>query len=117
MMLDVMDGKGPIYMQTAEAIQNIAEAQGRSQGAQEEAQGARERGLGRLPGHDHLQAILWAATNVQPEEKPSEIMAASPYFIGSHSGASGAWVSGPEDLQTDETKAEYFWGYTNMTTT
>ena len=62
------------------------------------------------------QAILWAATNVQPEEKSSEIAAAEPYFIGSHSGASGAWVSGPEDLQTDETKCEYFWGYANMST-
>ena len=62
------------------------------------------------------QAILWAATNVQPEESASEIAAAEPYFIGSHSGASGAWVSGPEDLQTDETRAEYFWGYANMST-
>ena len=47
---------------------------------------------------------------------PSEIAAAEPYFIGSHSGASGAWVSGPEDLQSDESKSEYFWGYANMTT-
>ena len=62
------------------------------------------------------QAILWAASNVQPEEKPSEIMACDPYFIGSHSGASGAWVSGPEDLQNDATKGEYFWGYPQMTT-
>ena len=62
------------------------------------------------------QAILWAATNVQPEQKSSEIAAAEPYFIGSHSGASGAWVSGPEDLQTDETKNQYFWGYSNMST-
>jgi adenylylsulfate reductase subunit A len=62
------------------------------------------------------QALLWAATNVQPEERSSEIAAAEPYFIGSHSGASGAWVSGPEDLQTAETKPEYFWGYTNMAT-
>jgi adenylylsulfate reductase subunit A len=62
------------------------------------------------------QAILWAATNVQPEEKSSEIAAAEPYFIGSHSGASGAWVSGPEDLQTDTTKNDYFWGYANMST-
>jgi adenylylsulfate reductase subunit A len=62
------------------------------------------------------QAILWAATNVEPERKPSEIMACDPYFIGSHSGASGAWVSGPEDLQTADTKAEYFWGYPHMTT-
>ncbi len=62
------------------------------------------------------QALLWASTNVYPEEKPSEIAACEPYFIGSHSGASGAWVSGPEDLQTDGTKDEYFWGYANMTT-
>ena len=62
------------------------------------------------------QAILWAASNVQPEERSSEIAAAEPYFIGSHSGASGAWVSGPEDLQTDETKKEYFWGYAHMAT-
>ena len=33
------------------------------------------------------QALLWASTNVQPEEKASEIAAAEPYFIGSHSGA------------------------------
>ncbi|MFH1176985.1 MAG: adenylylsulfate reductase subunit alpha, partial [Acidobacteriota bacterium] len=58
------------------------------------------------------QAHLWAATNVQPEEKASEIAAAEPYFIGSHSGASGAWVSGPKDLAP----AEYFWGYEHMST-
>jgi len=58
------------------------------------------------------QAHLWAATNVQPEEKPSEIAAAEPYFIGSHSGASGAWVSGPKDLAPPE----YFWGYEQMST-
>jgi len=62
------------------------------------------------------QALLWAATNLQPEERASEIAAAEPYFIGSHSGASGAWVSGPEDLQTADTKGDYFWGYTNMST-
>ena len=43
-------------------------------------------------------------------------MACDPYFIGSHSGASGAWLSGPEDLQTSKTKDEYFWGYAHMTT-
>jgi adenylylsulfate reductase subunit A len=58
------------------------------------------------------QAILWAATNTAPEERSSEIAAAEPYFIGSHSGASGAWVSGPQDLSPPE----YFWGYENMST-
>jgi adenylylsulfate reductase subunit A len=62
------------------------------------------------------QALLWAGTNVEPEKRSSEIAAAEPYFIGSHSGASGAWVSGPEDLQNDKTKSEYFWGYGNMST-
>ena len=57
------------------------------------------------------QAILWAASNIMPEDSRSEIAACEPYFIGSHSGASGAWVSGPEDLDTP-----YKWGYGNMCT-
>jgi adenylylsulfate reductase subunit A len=117
MMLDVMDGKGPIYMQTAEAIKNISEA--------EEDPKERKKKLKELESEaweDFLdmtisQAHLWAASNIAPEEKPSEIAACEPYFIGSHSGASGAWVSGPEDLQNDTSKNDYFWGYTNMATT
>ena len=58
------------------------------------------------------QAILWAASNISPEERSSEIAAAEPYFIGSHSGASGAWVSGPKDLAP----AEYAWGEDNECT-
>ena len=54
------------------------------------------------------QALLWAATNVEPEVKSSEIAATEPYFISSHSGSSGAWVSGPEDLSAG---TDYFWGY------
>jgi len=116
MMLDVMDGKGPIYMQTAEAIQNISE-----QVTDEKERKKKLKELESEAWEDFLdmtisQALLWASTNVAPEEKPSEIAACEPYFIGSHSGASGAWVSGPEDLQTDATKGDYFWGYTNMTT-
>jgi adenylylsulfate reductase subunit A len=116
MMLDVMDGKSPIYMQTANAIKKIAE-----QAPDEKAAKKKLKELEAEAWEDFLdmtisQAILWAATNVEPEVKPSEIMACDPYFIGSHSGASGAWVSGPEDLQNDATKAEYFWGYANMTT-
>jgi len=116
MMLDVMEGKAPIYMQTAEAIQRIAD-----QSPDEKSAKKKLKELEAEAWEDFLdmtisQAILWAASNVEPEKKPSEIMACDPYFIGSHSGASGAWVSGPEDLQTAETKDEYFWGYTNMTT-
>jgi adenylylsulfate reductase, subunit A len=116
MMLDVMDGKGPIYMQTAEAIQKIA-----NQETDPKALKKKLKELESEAWEDFLdmtisQAHLWAASNIAPEEKPSEIAACEPYFIGSHSGASGAWVSGPEDLQSDESRSEYFWGYTNMTT-
>jgi len=112
MMLDVNDGKGPIMMRTEEAIAKIADA--------ETDPKARKKKLKELESEaweDFLdmtisQAILWAASNTAPEEKPSEIAACEPYFIGSHSGASGAWVSGPEDLAPKD----YFWGYANMTT-
>lgn len=112
MMLDVDEGKGPIYMQTAEAIEKLSE--------EEPDEKKRRRKLKELESEaweDFLdmtisQAILWAATNVAPDEKPSEIAAAEPYFIGSHSGASGAWVSGPEDMAP----SEYNWGYCNMST-
>ena len=116
MMLDVMDGKSPIYMQTHDAIKAIAD-----EAPDEKSAKRKLRELESEAWEDFLdmtisQAILWAATNTEPEVKPSEIMACDPYFIGSHSGASGAWVSGPEDLQTAETKDEYFWGYPHMTT-
>jgi adenylylsulfate reductase subunit A len=97
-MLDVMEGKGPIYMRTEEAIQKIAD-----QSPDEKTYKKKMKELESEAWEDFLdmtisQAILWAATNTAPEEKPSEIAAAEPYFIGSHSGASGAWVSGPKDL-------------------
>jgi adenylylsulfate reductase subunit A len=112
MMLDVMEGKGPIYMRTEEAIQKIAD-----EAPDEKAYKKKMKELEAEAWEDFLdmtisQAILWAATDTQPEEKPSEIAAAEPYFIGSHSGASGAWVSGPKDIAPDE----YFWGHEGMTT-
>ncbi len=112
-MLDTMDGLGPVYMKTEEAISNIAEAY------KDDPKGYKKKmkELEAEAWEDFLdmtisQALLWASTDVFPEKEPSEIAAAEPYFIGSHSGASGAWVSGPKDLAPDE----YFWGYANMTT-
>jgi len=112
-MLDVMEGKGPIFMETDQAIQKIA-AQYKDD---PKAFKKKMKELESEAWEDFLdmtisQAILWAGTNVFPEEKHSEIAAAEPYFIGSHSGASGAWVSGPADLAPPE----YHWGYTNMAT-
>jgi adenylylsulfate reductase subunit A len=116
MMLDVMDGKSPIYMQTAEAIKRIADDSPDEKSAKKKLKELEAEAWEDFLDMTISQAILWAATNTEPDKKPSEIMACDPYFIGSHSGASGAWVSGPEDLQNEETKSEYFWGYPNMTT-
>ncbi|CAA7599836.1 adenylyl-sulfate reductase [Acididesulfobacillus acetoxydans] len=113
-MLDLNAGKGPVYMRTEEAIANLA----KQYEGDEKAFKKKMKTLEAEAWEDFLdmtisQALLWAATNVQPEEKPSEIGPTEPYFIGSHSGASGAWVSGPEDLSAG---TDYFWGYANMTT-
>jgi adenylylsulfate reductase subunit A len=116
MMLDVMDGKAPIYMQTAAAIKKIADSTPDEKEAKKKLKELEAEAWEDFLDMTISQAILWAATNVEPDKKPSEIMACDPYFIGSHSGASGAWVSGPEDLQTPATKSEYFWGYPHMTT-
>jgi adenylylsulfate reductase subunit A len=116
-MLDEFEGKGPIYMRTEEAIQKIAEQFKDDPAAYKK----KMKELEAEAWEDFLdmtisQAILWAGTDVQPEEKSSEIAAAEPYFIGSHSGASGAWVSGPKDLQSAESASEYCWGYDYMST-
>ncbi|WP_449241399.1 adenylyl-sulfate reductase subunit alpha [Desulfoscipio gibsoniae] len=112
-MLDVSEGKGPLLMMTNEAIGKLADAYKDDPKAFKK----KMKELESEAWEDFLdmtiaQALLWAATNTAPEEKSSEIAAAEPYFIGSHSGASGAWVSGPEDIAP----ADYFWGYANMTT-
>ena len=111
-MLDVEAGLRPLYMETHEAIAKLAEQYKDDPKAFKK----KMKELESEAWEDFLdmtisQAHLWAAQNVKPEEKHSEIAACEPYFIGSHSGASGAWVSGPEDLDTP-----YKWGYTNMTT-
>ncbi len=112
MMLDVQEGKGPIYMRTDEAIQKIATSETDEKAAKKKLKELESEAWEDFLDMTISQAILWAATNTAPEEKPSEIAAAEPYFIGSHSGASGAWVSGPKDIAPDE----YFWGYDCMST-
>ncbi|MEJ2098682.1 MAG: adenylyl-sulfate reductase subunit alpha [Desulfobacterales bacterium] len=117
MMIEMFrKGQGPILMHTDKAIAKIAE-----QTPDEKTYKKELKKLEAEAWEDFLdmtisQAILWASKDVFPEKGPSEIMPSEPYFIGSHSGASGAWCSGPEDLQTAESKKEYFWGYNRMTT-
>jgi len=111
-MIDLFAGKGPIYMQTAEAIQNIANAAENPKEAKKKLKELEAEAWEDFLDMTISQALLWAGQNIQPEEKPSEIAPCEPYFIGSHSGATGAWVSGPEDIAP----AEYKWGYDQMTT-
>jgi adenylylsulfate reductase subunit A len=107
MLTDILDGKGPIYMRTDEALANLAAG---------DAKKLRE--LESEAWEDFLdmtisQALLWSAQNIAPEEKASELQLAEPYIMGSHSGCAGMWVSGPGDLGGP---AEWSWGYNRMTT-
>ncbi len=107
MLRDIQEGKGPIYMRTAEALQKMMEG----------ADANRKRQVESDAWEDFLdmtisQALLWASNNIDPAKTDSELVLTEPYLMGSHAGTSGAWVSGPEDASP----AEYFWGYNRMTT-
>ncbi len=112
MLLDIRDGKGPVYMRTDEAIKNRVAQHTDEKEARRELKMLENEAWEDFLDMTISQALLWASENIAPEEKPSEIAACEPYFIGSHSGASGAWVSGPEDMAPDP----YRWGYGQMTT-
>ena len=112
MLLELEAGNGPILMRTDEAIRELV-----AQIPDEKEAARKLRELESEAWEDFLdmtvsQALNWASHNIMPEKDPSEIAACEPYFISSHSGASGAWVSGPEDLAPPG----HFWGYPNMTT-
>jgi len=112
MLLELEEGNGPIYMRTDEAIQKLV-----AEIPDEKEAKRKMKELESEAWEDFLdmtvsQALNWASHNIMPEETPSEISACEPYFISSHSGASGAWVSGPADLAPGDQS----WGYDNMTT-
>ena len=106
MFLDVREGKGPMYMRTDLAMQEL------SGGDPAKMEKVREEAWEDFLDMTIAQALTWASQNIAPEETPSEVVLAEPYIMGSHSGEAGAWVSGPEDLAPPE----YFWGYNKMTT-
>ena len=112
MLLELEEGNGPIYMRTDEAIKKLV-----AEIPDEKEARRKMKELESEAWEDFLdmtisQALNWASHKIMPEEIPSEISACEPYFISSHSGASGAWISGPKDLAP----GEHFWGYENMTT-
>jgi succinate dehydrogenase/fumarate reductase flavoprotein subunit len=106
MFLDIRAGLGPMYMRTEEAMQKLAG------GDPARMEKVREEAWEDFLDMTISQALTWAAQNIAPEVRPSEVVLAEPYIMGSHSGEAGAWVSGPEDVAPPE----YFWGYNKMTT-
>ncbi len=117
MMIEMYQkGDGPIFIHTDKAIAKIAEQAPDKKTYKKEMKKLEAEAWEDFLDMTISQAILWASKDVFPEEGPSEIQPSEPYFIGSHSGASGAWCSGPEDIQTEESRKEYFWGYNRMTT-
>jgi adenylylsulfate reductase subunit A len=108
MLKEMKDGNGPILMDTPTAMKKLAETMTPKEIKHLEAE-AWEDFLDMCIG----QAGVWAGLNIRPEVSPSELMPTEPYLLGSHSGCSGIWVSGPEDLNSP---AEWKWGYNRMTT-
>ncbi|MEK9754104.1 MAG: adenylyl-sulfate reductase subunit alpha, partial [Rhodospirillaceae bacterium] len=93
---EVNAGRGPIQMVTMEAFQDPH---------------LEEIGWHNFLGMTVGQAVLWAATDVDPKYENPELTTSEPYVMGSHATGSGAWCSGPEDVSPPE----YFWGYNRMT--
>ena len=112
MLIDERKGKGPFYMKTDEAIKRIVDEHTDEKEARRKLKMLENEAWEDFLDMTISQALLWASTDIHPENKASEIAATEPYFISSHSGGSGAWVSGPEDIAPDG----YHWGYENMTT-
>lgn len=112
MLLELEEGNGPIYMHTDKAIKELIADVPDEKEAKRKLKELESEAWEDFLDMTVSQALNWASHNIMPEETPSEISACEPYFISSHSGASGAWISGPKDLAPDD----YFWGYDNMTT-
>jgi adenylylsulfate reductase subunit A len=94
---EVNAGRGPIHMVTMEAFQDPH---------------LEEIGWHNFLGMTVGQAVLWAATNVNPKYENPELTTSEPYVMGSHATGCGGWASGPEDVSPPE----YYWGYNRMMT-
>ena len=107
MLKDWLEGNGPFYMNTSGAMKKLFETLPEK----------RKKSLEADAWEDFLdmtvaQAGLWAAMDIDPQETNSEVMPTEPYFLGSHAGACGMWVSGPSDVSPKD----WHWGYNRMTT-
>ena len=109
MLRDMLAGAGPHYLRTDEALQKMFAEVGNDPKKIREIE---SDGWEDFLDMTMSQALLWASENIDPAKTPSEVVLTEPYLMGSHASATGAWVSGPEDIAPKE----YFWGYNRMTT-
>lgn len=117
MMEAMIRGRGPIMMWTNEAMDAISKQFKEKLGEKEGAKKVKH--LEAEAWEDFLdmtigQAGMWAANNIEPDKVPSEIIPSEPYFLGSHAGCAGFWVSGPGDIPG--APAHWSWGYNRMST-
>jgi len=117
MLIEMKAGRGPIFMDTAGALNKFLENK-KAEGMDEKELKKYWKELESEAWEDFLdmsvgQAGLWASMNVEPEKRGSEIMPTEPYLLGSHSGCCGIWCSGPNE---DWVPDDYKWGYNRMTT-
>ena len=75
---EVNAGRGPIHMVTMHAFQDPH---------------LEEVGWENFLGMTVGQAVLWAATDVDPKNENPELTTSEPYVMGSHATCSGAWCS------------------------
>ncbi len=121
MLKEMMEGRGPIYMDTVTALAKLAETLTPKEVKHLEAE-AWEDFLDMCIG----QCGIWVGENIEPEKKMSELMPTEPYLLGSHSGCCGIWASGPTDVGAPTTEelpgvpahlpSGWNWGYRGMTT-
>ena len=57
-----------------------------------------------------IEAVLWAATDVDPKNENPELTTSEPYVMGSHATTVALGAPGPEDVSPPD----YFWGYNRM---
>ena len=109
MLEEMINGRGPIMMDTPTAMQKLAEKMTPKEVKHLEAEAWED-----FLDMTISQCGIWAGENIEPDKTPSEIMPTEPYLLGSHSGCAGIWVSGPTDLPG--VPKEWSWGYRSMTT-
>ncbi|TAK46037.1 MAG: adenylyl-sulfate reductase subunit alpha [Betaproteobacteria bacterium] len=109
MLEEMINGRGPIFMDTPTALKKLAEKMTPKEVKHLEAEAWED-----FLDMTISQCGMWAGENIEPEKQPSEIMPTEPYLLGSHSGCAGIWVSGPTDIPG--VPKEWSWGYRSMTT-